>query len=92
MALPSTMYQIHHSLNIIDTLKKILDKAKDLGIDKITGGRAVISGNILSGRSDIFAANERGKNFLYFNTNGNYTEIASNYSIDDPYENGRGQE
>jgi hypothetical protein len=50
----------------------------------------VVSGNILSGRSDIFAANERGKNFLYFNTNGNYTEIASDYSIDDPYENGRG--
>ena len=69
---------------------KIVDKAKDLGIDKITGGRAVISGNILSGRSDIFAANERGKNFLYFNTNGEYTEIASDYSIDDPYENGRG--
>ena len=69
---------------------KILDNAKNLGIDKITGGRAVVSGNILSGRSDIFAANERGKNFLYFNANGNYTEIASDYSIDDPYENGRG--
>ena len=46
---------------------QIIDKAKELGIDKITGGRAVISGNILSGRSDIFAANERGENFLYKN-------------------------
>ena len=45
---------------------KIVDNAKDLGIDKITGGRAVVSGNILSGRSDIFAANERGKNFFIF--------------------------
>ena len=29
---------------------EIIDKASKLGIDKITGGRAVISGNILSGR------------------------------------------
>ena len=69
---------------------RIIDKAKDLGINKITGGRAVVSGNILSGRSDIFAANERGDNFLYFNSNGNYTDIAKDYSIEDTFENGRG--
>ena len=69
---------------------KIIDKAKKLGIDKITGGRAVVSGNILSNRSDIFAANERGPNYLYYNTNGNFVELADDYSIKDTYENGRG--
>ena len=69
---------------------KIIDIAKDLGIDKITGGRAVISGNILSGKSDIFAANERGENFLYYNNNGKFVELAKDYSIGDIFQNGRG--
>ncbi len=69
---------------------EIIDKASELGIDKITGGRAVISGNILSGRSDIFAANERGENFLYFNNNGNFVELAKDYAVDDTFQNGRG--
>ena len=69
---------------------KIIDKASELGIDKITGGRAVISGNILSGRSDIFAANERGENFLYYNNNGNFVELAKDYAVDDTFQNGRG--
>ncbi len=69
---------------------KIIDKAQILGIDKITGGRAVVSGNILSGRSDIFAANERGENFLYFNNNGEFIELAKDYYVDDIFQNGRG--
>ena len=69
---------------------EIIDKASELGIDKITGGRAVISGNILSGRSDIFAANERGENFLYYNNNGNFVELAKDYAVDDIFQNGRG--
>ena len=69
---------------------EIIDKAVELGIDKITGGRAVISGNILSGRSDIFAANERGENFLYYNNNGNFVELAKDYAVDDTFQNGRG--
>jgi len=69
---------------------EIIDKASKLGIDKITGGRAVISGNILSGRSDIFAANERGENFLYYNNNGNFVELAKDYAVDDTFQNGRG--
>ena len=70
--------------------QKIVDKAKELGIDKITGGRAVISGNILSGRSDIFAANERGENFLYYNQEGEFVELAKDYQVEDRFENGRG--
>ena len=69
---------------------QILDLADQLKINKITGGRAVVAGNILSGKTDIFAANERGKNFLYYNSDGYFQEIAEDYKVDDRYENGRG--
>ena len=44
--------------------KKIIDKASELGLDKITGGRSVVSGHILSNNIDIFAANEEGVIFF----------------------------
>ena len=69
---------------------QILDLAKQLKIDKITGGRAVVAGNIISGKIDIFAANERGKNFLYYNSDGYFQDIAEDYKVDDQYKNGRG--
>ena len=69
---------------------KIKDVAAKLGINKITGGRAIVSGHILSDRSDIFAANERGDNFLYYNTDGSFTDVAQDYQVEDRYENGRG--
>ena len=55
---------------------EIIDQAPYLRLDKITGGRAVVSGHILSNKMDIFAANERGPNFLYFNANGKFIELA----------------
>ena len=69
---------------------KINDQAVKLGINKITGGRAIVSGHILSDRSDIFAANERGNNFLYYNVDGSFTDVAKDYEVEDRYENGRG--
>ena len=69
---------------------RIKDKAVKLGINKITGGRAIVSGHILSNKSDIFAANERGDNFLYYNIDGSFTDVAQDYQIEDRYENGRG--
>ena len=60
---PTRFYELND--NIIN------DIAPDLNIDKITGGRAVVAGHILSNKMDIFAANERGPNFLYFNKKGN---------------------
>ena len=50
----------------------------------------LISGHILSDRSDIFAANERGDNFLYYNIDGSFTDVAKDYQVEDRYENGRG--
>ena len=46
-------------------------------MDKITGGRAVVAGHILSDNIDIFAANERGVNFLYKNVDGTFYDVAS---------------
>ena len=69
---------------------EIIDQAPYLRLDKITGGRAVVSGHILSNKMDIFAANERGPNFLYFNANGKFIELAEKYGVQDSFENGRG--
>jgi len=69
---------------------RISDNAKELGLDKVTGGRAVVSGHILSDNMDIFAANERGVNFLYKNVEGTFYDVAATYRVLDPFENGRG--
>ena len=61
---PTRFYEIEEN--------EVEDLAPMLGIDQITGGRAVISGHIVSDNMDIFAANERGPNFLYKNINGNF--------------------
>ena len=68
----------------------IIDQAPLLNINKITGGRAVISGHILSNYMDIFAANERGPNFLYINENGTFKDVAKKLDVEDTFENGRG--
>ena len=68
----------------------IVDQAPLLNINRITGGRAVVSGHILSNQMDIFAANERGPNFLYINENGTFKEVAENLGVEDTFENGRG--
>ena len=70
--------------------KKIKDKSISLNLDKVTGGRAVVSGHILTDRSDIFAANERGANFLLKNNNGVFEDVAFDYREDDVIQNGRG--
>ena len=79
---PTRFYEIEDEL--------IKDKAQSLNLDNITGGRAVVSGHILSDRADIFAANERGANFLYKNNNGNFEDVAFDYRVDDEIQNGRG--
>ena len=69
---------------------RIIDLAESLYLDQVTGGRAVVSGHILSDQMDIFAANERGSNFLYYNKNGKFLDIAGQMNVRDFYQNGRG--
>ncbi len=68
----------------------IVDKSVQLGLAKVTGGRAVIAGHIISGKIDVFAANERGANFLYKNNEGKFLDVANEYRIEDFLQNGRG--
>jgi len=79
---PTRFYEIENEL--------IKDKAENLNLDNITGGRAVVSGHILTERADIFAANERGANYLFKNNNGIFDEVAFDYRLDDAIQNGRG--
>ncbi len=79
---PTRFYEIEEN--------EVEDLAPILGIDQITGGRAVISGHIVSDNMDIFAANERGPNFLYKNINGNFKDIAIEKNVQDTFQNGRG--
>ena len=79
---PTRFYEIEEN--------EVKDLAPILGIDQITGGRAVISGHIVSDNMDIFAANERGPNFLYKNLNGNFKDIATEKNVQDTFQNGRG--
>ena len=69
---------------------RIVDLAESLKLDEITGGRAVVAGHILTDQMDIFAANERGPNFLYFNKRGKFLDVAGQLNVRDTYQNGRG--
>ena len=66
----------------------IVDKSVQLNLAKVTGGRAVVAGHIISDKIDIFAANERGANFLYKNEEGKFLDVA--YEYRDVLQNGRG--
>ncbi len=68
----------------------IVDKSVQLNLAKVTGGRAVVAGHIISDRIDVFAANERGSNFLYKNSDGKFLDVANEYRVQDILQNGRG--
>ena len=68
----------------------IIDKSVQLNLAKVTGGRAVVAGHIISDNIDIFAANERGANFLYENKKGKFLDVAYEYRVEDVLQNGRG--
>eukprot|EP01043_Picozoa_sp_COSAG02_P028917 COSAG02_NODE_1776_length_10963_cov_3.430136_3_plen_553_part_00 len=72
------------------------DVAPGLGMDRTTGGRALIAGAFVSpdGHSmDLFANNENGCNFLYRNEGGDgetFTEVAQQAGLADCSQTGRG--
>ncbi len=79
---PSRLYEVKQNI--------ITDVAIELGMDRVTGGRAVVSGHILGDRNDLFAANERGPNFLYQNIDGDFLDRTLEYNVDDTLQDGRG--
>ncbi|XP_048362251.1 cartilage acidic protein 1 isoform X1 [Sphaerodactylus townsendi] len=68
------------------------DVAQEAGVNKLTGGRGVAVGPILSdAASDIFCDNENGANFLFHNQgDGTFVDMAARTGLDDPYQHGRG--
>ena len=68
----------------------LVDKSVQLNLATVTGGRAVVAGHIISDKIDVFAANERGANFLYKNDKGKFLDVAYEYRVQDVLQNGRG--
>ncbi|XP_061535483.1 cartilage acidic protein 1a isoform X4 [Phycodurus eques] len=68
------------------------DVAATAGVNKLTGGRGVAVGPIVSDtRSDVFCDNERGPNFLFMNNgDGTFVDIARRAGVEDQYQHGRG--
>lgn len=70
---------------------RLADLAPLAGIDGITGGRALTCLPILSERTDIFAVNENGANFLFRNDgSGRFEEVALDCGLADLAQHGRG--
>lgn len=68
------------------------DVAAEAGVNKLTGGRGVVVGPILSqARSDVFCDNENGPNFLFKNNgDGTFVNVARQSGVEDQYQHGRG--
>ncbi|XP_058497374.1 cartilage acidic protein 1a isoform X2 [Solea solea] len=68
------------------------DVAAEAGVNKLTGGRGVVVGPILSpARSDIFCDNENGPNFLFKNNgDGTFVDMARPAGVEDRRQHGRG--
>lgn len=82
---PMRLYEL-----IRDSME-LVDAAPELGLNRVTGGRAVFAAPLLDKRMDIFLNNENGPNFFFENKgDGTFAEIAKEIGLDDPYESGRG--
>uniref|UniRef100_UPI0037E8BE1D cartilage acidic protein 1a n=1 Tax=Semicossyphus pulcher TaxID=241346 RepID=UPI0037E8BE1D len=68
------------------------DVADEAGVNKLTGGRGVAVGPILSeSRSDVFCDNENGPNFLFKNKgDGTFVDMARQAGVEDTFQHGRG--
>ncbi|GAB4556317.1 MAG: CRTAC1 family protein [Anaerolineae bacterium] len=76
---------------LLDSSLELIDAAPELGLNFVTGGRAVVPAPIMSSRTDLFLNNENGANYLLFNNgDGTFTEMAEALGLDDPFEHGRG--
>lgn len=70
----------------------LADVAVIAGVNRLTGGRGVVVGPILSpSRSDIFCDNENGPNFLFINNgDGTFVDMAKKAGVEDRHQHGRG--
>lgn len=90
---PHTLLEMDETAS--DVMKGIItlsDVAAEAGVNKLTGGRGVVVGPILStSRSDVFCDNENGPNFLFKNNgDGTFVDMARQAGVEDRYQHGRG--
>ncbi len=75
----------------LDSEGFLADCAPQADLALVTGGRGVIAAPLVSEALDIFAANERGANFLFQNQkDGTFENVAALWGVADEQENGRG--
>lgn len=76
----------------MDHQNRIRDLARRLGLDRATGGRALLAAPLFAGpHTDIFANNEGGPNFLFRNLgDGRFEEVAGSCGLQDAGHDGRG--
>jgi hypothetical protein len=75
----------------LDEDGRLYNSAQEARLNKITGGRSVLSLPLVTNRMDIFVGNENGPNFLFRNNgDGTFLDVAEEMRIHDPVENARG--
>ncbi|UFP96724.1 CRTAC1 family protein [Gloeobacter morelensis] len=75
----------------LDQNGRLVDAAGEAGVALVTGGRGLVAGPLVGGGPDVFAANERGPNFLFRHIGGGqFIEAAQAWGVADRRENGRG--
>jgi hypothetical protein len=69
----------------------LADLAPSLGLDRVAGGRGLLTLPLFSDHPDIFCVNEYGPNFAFRNRgDGTFVECAQEFGLDDPDEHARG--
>lgn len=78
--------------DVANNVIALSDVAAEAGVNKLTGGRGVVVGPILSeSKSDVFCDNENGPNFLFRNKGqGTFEDVARKAGVADQYQHGRG--
>uniref|UniRef100_A0A672J8M7 Cartilage acidic protein 1-like n=1 Tax=Salarias fasciatus TaxID=181472 RepID=A0A672J8M7_SALFA len=80
--------------NLAEGVVALSNVAAEAGVNRLTGGRGVVVGPILSeSRSDVFCDNEHGPNFLFKNSgngDGTFVDVARQAGVGDSYQHGRG--
>jgi len=67
------------------------DIADDLGIGFVSGGRTLVTGPLVSDRTDVFLGNERGPNLLLrHDDGGGFTDFAPECGVSDTHGDARG--
>jgi hypothetical protein len=78
-------------MRLYGTRGGVLDeRAADVGVDFLGGGRTLAVGPLVGDRSDVFVGMERGPNLLLCNDGGGFTDFAPERGVSDTHEQARG--